>query len=66
MDNMSKFSEKTLSPIEKFYSKLTDKSITEDDYEFASSIWKKYNCTTIREYHDLYLITDVLLLAENF
>ena len=29
-------------------------------------VWKKTGCKTMRDYHDIYLKTDVLLLADIF
>jgi len=49
-----------------FYSKLNDSEISDDDYERAQSIWKHFGMKSMRVYHDLYLKTDVLLLADVF
>ena len=64
MDCFEKLSETALPPIESFYSELNDNSISEDEH--AQNIWKTFNMETMREYHDLYLKTDVLLLADVF
>ena len=29
-------------------------------------MWETFNCQTIGDYHDIYLMTDVLLLADVF
>ena len=55
-----------LPPIEAFYSKLTDETITNKDYEHVQQVWNKFNCKTLGDYHDLYLKTDVVLLADVF
>ena len=47
-----------------FYSKLNDESISYKQYEHAQNIWTEFQCKTMRDYHDLYLKTDVLLLAD--
>ena len=49
-----------------FYSKLYDEHISDEDYQHAIKVWKSFNCKTIKDYHDLYLKSDVLLLADVF
>ena len=66
MDDWSKFNETKLPPIEKFYSKLNLSGISEIDYDHAQRVWKEFNMKTLGDYHDLYLKTDVLLLANVF
>ena len=66
VDDLSKLEETQLPPIEEFYSKLDKKNIKEEDYYHAIRVWDVFNCKTIRDYHDLYLKTDVLLLADVF
>ena len=62
----TKLNETQLPPIESFYSKLNEESIDENDYRTAQTVWNKFNCKTFKDYHDLYMITDVLLLADVF
>lgn len=66
MDTFTKFSETKLPPIEKFYSSLSESTITEAEYRHAHEVWEKFNCKTLGDYHDLYLATDILLLADVF
>ena len=47
-----------------FYSKLNDAGVSDEQYEHAQNVWSGFRCKTIRNYHDLYLKTDVLLLAD--
>ena len=66
MDSPSKFTETSLPPLEKFYSKLRDESVSDEDYEHARHVWNTLQLKNMRQYHDLYLTTDVLLLADVF
>ena len=40
--------------------------ITDDDYDRTRDAWTAFDCKTMRDYHDAYLKTDVLLLADTF
>ena len=66
MDSFEKFNEASLPPKETFYSKLADSHISDEDYEHAKKVWKAYECETLGDYHNLYLATDTLLLADVF
>ena len=49
---------------EDFKSKLTNTTISDDDYLHAQNVWHTFNCTKFENYHDIYLICDVLLLSD--
>ena len=66
LENISVMAEKQLPSIDKFYSHLSEKGITEDDYKHAHSVWRSGKMKTIKDYHDFYLLTDVLLLTDVF
>ena len=66
MDSFEKFSETSLPKKEDFYSKLNDEHITEDKYAHAKTVWETFECKTLGDYHDLYVKTDVALLADVF
>ena len=66
MDSEEKFNDTKLPPREVFYSKLSGKGITEKDYKHAGDVWNSFKMKTFKEYHELYNITDVLLLADVF
>ena len=66
VSSMEKLTETQLPPKEEFYSRLNDEDISDDDYQHAINVWNTFNRKTIRDYHDLYLKSDVLLLADVF
>ena len=66
MDCFERLNETCLPPIECWYSRLSDEDISTDDYKHAQQVWDKFQMKTMRDYHDLYLKTDVLLLADVF
>ena len=66
MDSWEQFSETHLPPKESFYSKLTGTHISDKDYERANNVWEHFKIKNMGEYHDLYLQTDVFLLADVF
>ena len=53
-------------PIEEFYSHLNDEGISQEDYQHAQNVWQEFEIKSMRDYHDLYLESDVLLLADVF
>jgi len=59
---------KTLSlPCQKdFYSKLSEKSISDKDYAFAKTVWDTFQCKNLLDYTQLYCKIDIVLLAEVF
>ena len=66
IEGFENFKETELPPKEKFYSKLSGCGISETDYEHAKKVWQTFNMKNMGDYHDLYLKTDVLLLASVF
>ena len=66
MDSFERFSERSLPEIEDFYSILNDVNISESGYSHAKRVWNTFQIGDLGEYHDLYLKTDVLLLADVF
>jgi hypothetical protein len=49
-----------------FYSMLSEKTISEHDHEFASKVWKKFECQNLLDYTEIYCKIDTILLAEIF
>ena len=66
MNSFKKFSEHKLPDSCKFFSSLKDDCISEKDYSHATDVWNVFKMNTMGDYHDLYLKTDVLLLADGF
>ena len=69
MDSWERFNETSLPDKESFYSNLNLESITDEDYEHDQKVWNVFEIKNLGEYHDLYVQSDTLLLAdvyENF
>ena len=64
MSDFAKLSATCLPPKDVFYSQLNKSGISDEDYEHAQKVWESFGCKTMRDYHDLYLKTDMLLLAD--
>ena len=58
--------EVSLPPKEAFYSHLRGTHITNAEYDHAQNLFTTAKCKNIGEYAQLYLVTDVLLLAVAF
>lgn len=50
----------------KFFNDLKNEPISDEAYQHALKVWGAFNCSNLGEYSKIYLITDVLLLAEVF
>ena len=66
MDGWDKFNENIIPGKELFYSNLTLENVSETDYAHANNVFKKVNINNLGEYHDLYVRSDTLLLADIF
>ena len=64
VDCMKKIDETSLPSKEAFYSKLT--SVTNEEYQHAHTVWKEFNIESMKDYHNLYNLSDILLLADIF
>ena len=66
IDSWEKFSETALPPKKGFYSNLNLENISDEDYSHAQKIWDVFEIKSLGEYHDLYVQSDTLLLADIF
>ena len=66
MDSFNKFNITKLPTKEQFYSILNNGHITDEDYKHAQTVWETFNLNTMGDYHNLYLKSDILLLADVF
>ena len=65
MDSWERFNETSLPPKKDFYSELTLEVISDKVCAHAQKLFGEY-CTDLGDYHDLYVQTDTLLLADVF
>ena len=66
MDNWERFNETLLPNKEAFYSNLNMEDITDTDYTHVNKVFKEFKIKHLGEYHDLYVQSDTLLLADVF
>ncbi|CAS00907.1 Protein CBG26256 [Caenorhabditis briggsae] len=66
IDSFKKYSNEELPPIENFYNALSGENISEENYEYALNVWGETDCKTLEDYTRIYMINDVLLLADVF
>ena len=65
-DCESRFGETQLPSQKCFYSTLNQEECTDEDYGHAKNVWRSFDCQTFGDYHDLYLCSDVVQLADVF
>ena len=66
MDSWERFNETSLPPKKAFYSELNLEDISDKDYNHAQKVWDAFEIRNLGDYHDLYVQTDTLLLADVF
>ena len=66
MDSCERFDETSLPDQEAFYSSLNMEDITDVNYRHAKRMLENLNNKNLGDYHDLYVQSDTLLLADVF
>ena len=66
MDNWERFDETSVPDKESFYSSLNMENIDDIDCRHGNNVFKKFKLKNLGEYHDLYVQSDTLLLADVF
>ena len=66
IDSLERFDETSLPDKEAFDSSLNMEDITDVDYRHAKRVFKNLNNQNLGDYHDLYVQSDTLLLADVF
>ena len=66
MDSWEKFHETSLPSKKDFYSNLNKENIDDIDYRHGNNVFKRFKLKNLGEYHDLYVQSDTLLLADVF
>lgn len=64
VDNFHWLNETRLLSYKLFYNSLTGEITSESDYCHVVDVWERFGINNLGEYSDLYLKTDVLLLAD--
>ena len=66
IESWEKFNETTITSKEAFYSNLNLEGITDENYNHTQKVWDVFKIRNLGEYHDLYVQSDTLLLADVF
>ncbi len=66
INTIDKLNDTELPSKAQFYNQLNDEHISDEKYQHAQTIWREFEISNLGQYSDLYLKTDVLLLADVF
>ena len=66
IDNWKRFDDTSLPNKESFHSSLNMENIDDIDYRHGNNVFKRFKLKNLGEYHDLYVQSDTLLLADVF
>ena len=66
MDSWNRFSKASLPDKKDFYSCLNMENITDIVHRHATGVFKEFKLNNLGDYHDLYVESDTLLLADIF
>ncbi|OXA39344.1 putative DNA polymerase [Folsomia candida] len=64
MKSVSNFEEKKLPGIEHFFNDLTEEPCDLEEYNNALKVWDRYQIKNLGEWHDVYCLLDVTILAD--
>ena len=53
-------------PVKRYASLLTGKKINDKEYDHVITVWNRFEMKIMKDYHDLFLKCDVLLLPDLF
>lgn len=65
VNSFERLDEKELAK-ECFFNEMTNCEISDEQYNHAKLVWCTFDCNTLGEYTDVYLKSDVLILADIF
>ena len=65
-DEKEKYCETELPKKQKFFNKLNNKNISNEDYKHALNVFKTFKCKDLSDYLILYLKTDICHLSDVF
>ena len=66
MDNCERFNETSLPSKESFYSNLNMEDLDDTDYRHGINVFNKFKLNNLGDYHDLYVQSDTLFIADVF
>lgn len=66
LTSFDKLSYQELPSKEEFYDIISENHVSEVDYARAKRVWDVFSCQNLGQYSDVYLTSDVLLLADVF
>ena len=66
MDDWEIINETSIPPKEAYYSKLNEEDISDANYVHTQKVWDVFEIKNQGENHDLYLLSDALLLSDVF
>ena len=66
MNSFEKFEDSRLPKKEDFFSIMNNEHITDEEYQHAQTVWNEFGLSSMGEYHDIYLQSDILLLTDVF
>ena len=63
-DSIARLEEQKSPTQDELYGKLDDRKCTESEYRHIQQVWEVFEMETLKDLHDLYLKSDVLLPAD--